>query len=263
MKLDSISSLVEILPFYGTLDEAYWMMGMMSRTTQDIWDKCKTKIGKIVNRKRVKMDLYSFNWIIDEEHSEGLIMISIFEINELTIRTIEEYKMLTKILNNCKVIDGMKINELRLCLSSQDNFSWTYTQAWTQTVYTEEDRIIDAEYNLLVEAIEKINLNVRTINSILYSNEIKNRDIKYLNRVAILINEDEKDNNTIEQIKNVIEKIGININWYCFILNSAKWFNIKSKVHPNKTIFEKHPWKWIEIYWNSQLQNNIVSWDYL
>ena len=236
MKIDSISSLAEILPFFGTLDEGYKIVRMMNRTTWDIWSNCKAKIGKVVKRKWVKMEFESFVRTIEDENSDSMMLVEVFEIDRITVKTIDDYRVFREILEQCKVVGVIKIRDLMLSLSKFDDFKWTYGYAWIQREYDKEDRMIDEEYNLLISTIKKLKLNVESINSFLYLNELKNRNLTFLSRILVLIGDDENDENSIEQIMKIIKQ-NFRIPWFCIILDSEKWFDIEKKVYQHFKIF--------------------------
>ena len=47
MRLDSEAAIIEILPYIGTLDRAYRIVGQANRKLRDMWDTNMTRFDKI------------------------------------------------------------------------------------------------------------------------------------------------------------------------------------------------------------------------
>ena len=260
MKLDSISSLVEILPFYGELDEGYRIMGMINLRTQQIWNKWRTPLGKIIKRKVIQIKQRNVFKFLLEDSEESNELLSIFKIESVEIKALEEYISFIDWINRCKYISLVKIKNLYLHLSSKDNFDWTYEEACTEIIYEDKDREVDAEYNKLIELIYSKNVNIENVKSFLYSGEIKNRKINFLDRAIILIKESVKHEHFIE-LKEKINDLNVKVNKVWVVLDSNKCYDLTSAFYSFLQNLEGLDLKSIELIVNSAGKNNTITWD--
>ena len=256
MKLDSLSSLAEIMPFYGTLDQVWRTMRLMSIKSKMNLNDWKVMIGRIVKRKKINISFTSFLKVLDKEDEDLLRKIELYEIDLVRVSTLENYRLLNKSLEKSKVKHFLKINRLQLSLWINDDFDMTYERAWRILEYTDEDRKIDKEYNRTIELIE--DLNIESLESFLYLNEIKKRKIKYLDRAILFINEN-MDPNEFDREIITLEQTDITLNKICWVLSIYDSLNFKKDEFSHIKWFKKElPWELIEIFANSKTQENIM-----
>ena len=116
-----------------------------------------------------------------------LLFLSIFEVLEIVIKSVDEYWSFTDKIKEWEIVEMIKIRDLKVALSTKDDFNWTYQNACSKIVYDNNDRLLDQHYNELVETISKLTLNVEWIRSFLYIDEIKNRNISYVDRIVVFL----------------------------------------------------------------------------
>ena len=136
MKHDSIGSLAEIMPYYGTFDQVWKIMRMMSLKSKKIFDGWNVQLGKIIKRKKIKIDFNNFLKILNNEDEDLLRKIKLFEIDLIRLKTIEDYRDFNKSISTSVVKDSIKINRLQLPLRELDNFDMSYREAWIISDYT-------------------------------------------------------------------------------------------------------------------------------
>ena len=190
MRLDTLSSLAEIMPFWGTLDQTYKIIGALNKRTQEIWKKWRVQFGRIIKRKETQMKINSFLKLIWKNDQEIILVFSIFKISEIEIKTIDHYIEFSNCISKWSYIDLVQIKDAYLYLSKSDNFDSTYKRIWTRKAYNEEDRKVDAEYNKLIEIINQSHLHIDHINSYLYIDELQSRDILFIDKLVYILDED-------------------------------------------------------------------------
>ena len=262
MKFDSLSTLAEVMPYFGTLDQTFVLMKSMSIKSSSIWDKWKTQFSKIIKRKTIELDFNSFQRIITTNDKFLHLFLWLFEVPEIIIKSVDEYKAFTEKINECQFANLIKIRDLKAALSAKDDFHWTYQRACTKIEYDDNDRLLDQHYNELEQTISKLNLSVGWLRSFLYIHEVKNRNISCVDRVIVFISENMDVNKFKEQLSE-IETKNIKVNWYWFVLDSSKTFEIKNTFFPHYHIFENLKCKLIEIFVNSEFNSNIIAYGYL
>ena len=261
MKIASLSTVAEVMPFYGTWDQVYKFMGRWWIKTREIFNSCRVRFGKITKRKQIPLDLDLFLEYIEFYDDDIKTILSIFEVSWVKIKEKSDYEALIEKLNKFKDIGIIWINKMEMHLSSKDNFSISYENVWTKIEYDEDDRNIDETYNNAIEKIKALELNVKSIWSFLYLEEVKNRKVKTWDRVIAFISE-EMDVKSFTEHINQIRKKSISINKIWLILRFDEWINTENKYFSHLKSFINMPWKSVEVFVNSQLKLNIIAWDF-
>ena len=261
MRLDSLGILSEVIPYFGTLDQSFKLMSMMSIRSKGIWDSWKEQFDRVVKRKTIDIDFNSF-WSIIASDKYFKLFLCLFEVSEVIIRSVREYKTFIEKISEWQKISLIRIRDLKAALSTEDDFHWTYQSACTKIEYDDNDRLLDQHYNELEQTISKLNLIVGWLRSFLYINEIKNRNISYVDRIVVFISEN-MDVNKFKNQLSEIETKNIKVNWFWFVLDSNETFKIKNEVFPHKQIFKNLKCKSIEVFVNSEFNKNIIASDYL
>ena len=262
MKFDSLSTLAEVMPYFGTLDQTFVLMKSMSIKSNSIWDKWKTQFSKIIKRKTIELDFNNFLKIITTKDKFLHLLLCLFEVSEVIIKSEEEYKAFIEKISKWQFASLIKIRDLKAALSAKDDFHWTYQRACTKIEYNKNDRQLDQHYNELERTISKLNLSVGWLRSFLYIHEVKNRNISYVDRVIVIISE----NMDVNKIKNQLSEIktkNIKVNCFWFVLDSSETFKIENEVFPHKQILENLKCKSIEVFVNSEFSKNIIASFYL
>ena len=262
MKIDSLSALAEIMPYYGTLDQVYRLMNKTGGKTREIWKKWDVQFGKIVTRKKIHIDnIRSFYSLLNIDEIDDIYLLSIFEVDNIRISTLDGYKIFRENIEECKKVNSIRINRLQLSLCSKDNFDMTYENVWTPLIYSSEDREFDTEYNKVLKMIEDINLNIKQIDSVLSLEEIKFRKINYIKRVIAVLKEDIDPENFKEQINYILDK-NILVNKILLAYDFRNGLILKNQTFTHQSILTNLPCKTIEIVVNSQIEQNIAAFDY-
>ena len=260
MKLDWISTLAEVMSYYGTLDQAYRLIRAININTHNIWEKWNSKLSQFIKRKSIQIRQSNIIKLLLSEEEKVIKLLSIFTIESVEIKTLEEYISFIDWINKSKNINLVKIKNLYLHLSSKDNFDWTYKEASTEIIYDDKDREVDEEYNKLVELINSKNVDIENVKSFLYSGEIKNRKIKFFDRAIILIKDSTIDILFIE-LKERINDLNVKVNNVWVVLDSRCYYNSAGVYNSLLQNFDGLHLKWIELIVKSTNQSNIITWD--
>ena len=252
----------EVMPFYGTLDRIFILMNSISDKANRIWRKRKSEFCRTVKRKMINISFASFLQLIEDCNQRSLLFLSLFEVLEITIKSVEDYSSLFAKIKKCSICELIKIRSLKPALSSKDDFNWTYEKACHPIKYYESYREFDLKYNSLIKTLDRLNLNISRIDSFLYLDEFKNRYVGYLGRLIVVISDD-MDLNSFKEKINMVNIKNIEINWFSFIFDINSKLNIANQVSPYSVIFEELYCKRIEFFVNSEFQSNIIAWDYL
>ena len=262
MKISKLGLLAEVMPYYGTLDEVYKLMGTMNRDTQKTWEKWRVQFGRITKRKTVTLTQNNFFKLLCSNDKEADIIFSIFKINEIEIKSIEQYKMFIECINKCNINKLVCIKNLYLHLSKHDNFNCSYAEACTKIVYDEEDRMIDTEYNRLLEMIEGNEFYIENIESYLYSDEIENRKISYLKRV-IFVHREGNLKYLLSELANIIIRKKFKGAWLWILWLYNTFWILKNKKTLAFSSLTNLKLEHIEIYVSSKYTENMISSDFL
>ena len=99
MKLDSISVISEISPYFGYLDDAFRLMKKLNMKTNKDWNKTSYQLSKHIKRKT-----FSIQNFRRADFSSIMLKVPIvhmlFKIEEVLIDDEEKYKLLIKLLHN-------------------------------------------------------------------------------------------------------------------------------------------------------------------
>ena len=250
------------MPYFGTLDKTFVLMKSMNIKSRSIWNKWKTQFSKITKRKTIEFDFNSFLKIITTKDKFLHLFLWLFEVPEIIIKSVDEYKAFIEKISKWQFSNLIKIRDLKAALSTKDDFHWTYQRACTKIEYNKNDRLLDQHYNELEQTISKLNLSVGWLRSFLYIGEVKNRNISCVDRVVVFISENMNAKRLNEQLSE-IETKNIKVNSFWFVLDSNETFEIKNKVFLHKQIFENLKCKFIEVFVNSQSNKNLIASDYL
>ena len=260
MRLDSISTLGEVAPYIGTLDQAWKIMKTLCNRTNNIWNDWVIILGKIIARKKIEISHRNFYRLMTKNDEKLCSLLLLYEINSVYIETLEEYRIFNEKFSAGNFHELVKINCIQLPLRVYEDFDITYEDSCKVPNYTAEDRALDEEYNKTLKLIE--NANVDRIESFLYINEIKNRNIEMLDRVIWIIGEDMNPDRFSENIDEIKNK-NISINTISLVFDSNEALDIRNQNFKHNDLFKNLPWKSIEVFVNSQIQSNIIALSYL
>ena len=262
MRFDSLSTLAEVMPYFGTLDQTFVLMKSMSINSSSIWDKWKTQFSKQIKRKAFELDFNSFQRIITTKDKFLHLFLCLFEVSEVIIKSEDEYKIFIEKISKWQFASLIKIRDLKAALSTKDDFHWTYQRACAKIEYDDNDRLLDQHYNELEQTISKLNLSVGWLRSFLYIDEVKNRNISCVDRVVVIIGENMNVNRFKKKLSE-IETKNIKVNWFWFVLDSSKTFETQNFIFTNYQIYENLKCKLIEVFVNSEFNTNIIAYVYL
>ena len=262
MKLDAISTLAEVMPYYGTLDKVYRLMGAMNIRTRKTWKEWRVQFGRIIKRNTIEIHRKSIIRYLLSCNNIHILILSLFKINEIYIKGIGDYQKFIEWIEKCTSINLIQIKDLYLYLSKKDNFNCSYENACSEIAYGEQDRRIDIEYNRLIESIEQLNLHIDNINSFLYSNELSNRNIRFVNRIIYIFGRD-YPSIKLKEVKEIIKWKGIKVNKISILLNHDKAFKIEKKYSSVLSSLNDLKLDLIEVYVSSGFGETMISADYL
>ena len=262
MKFDAISTCAEVTPYYGTLDEVYKLMKWWNIKARDTFNNWVIQFGRIIKRRQFDINLSTFFDYLDNYSEKVKLILSIFEINKIEIRTKDEYKMFISKLIMFKDVEIIKINKINMWLSSKDDFTISYENACRRIEYNDEDRSLDEFFNEATETIKQLKLNVRSMNSFIYLEELSKRKVNFWDKVIAVIS-DNMDSKSFASDIDLIRKNKQNINKIWLISECYQWFKIHQRVFPHKDLFINMPWKSVNVFVNSQIEKYIIASDYL
>ena len=181
MKLDTYSTVKEILSFYGKLDEVYKLLRQLSRATNDIWKTKCYELSNYLPRNTVSIGTESRKQLV-ENPLKNQIIFSLFYLGIVLIDSEEKYEWLIELLEG---IDDPKMLYLSLGLSLSSNRNtlitrYSYFQAINDKLFS-----FIGLYNKVIEIIMKREISLEIINSYIYFDDIPDiEDTKYINSIV-------------------------------------------------------------------------------
>ena len=185
-------------------------------------------------------------------------MIEVFQIKQLTIQTVEEYTLFLDAIKNSKLSKFIKIETLNFALSESDKFLLTYENAALKQVYKDSDCDLDPLYCKAIDLIQLIDLNVVSLNSYLYLDQINKRKIKYVDKIIVNWN-DEINTEDITMSLKYIEDNSIVVNCLILLFDTNYKINIDQDNWIHSKLFNSVQIKSINYYLNSTHWENIHS----
>ena len=166
MRLESLSSMAEITPYYGTLDEVFRLMNTLWMKTRNIWNKSKIQIQRDVERK-------SISWGISNPIRYDLLIknqltLMLFEDVELEAQNEAEYETLINLIDEVK--EPEMICTLCLYLSPTRDFDITLE---TYKEYQDNNDLNLIElYNQTIKKMKEKRMNCSKVWSYVFAEEL-------------------------------------------------------------------------------------------
>ena len=201
MKLDTISTIAEIAPFYGELDEVYKLMKRLCIQTNQMWDTVWVQLSKITNRKCTS--LY-WEW---KEYVEILIkcplILTLFDLSSFEINSEVEYELISKLLFDFKNPQMIHMN-LGLCLSC-DRDTLLKSSNYKDYIKFSDFELLDL-YNNIIKIAQERWIDLKNIKSYAFINEIESlKIVKFIHSIIFPWNEENNPDTMIQKWKNLIQ----------------------------------------------------------
>ena len=187
MKLDSISALSEIAPYYGKLDDVFRLMKKLNIKTNRMWETTWVQLSKEINR-----NLISFKWESRKEFVEisleRPLLLTLFETTVINIQKEEKLNWLIELYEN---IENPKMLSMPLGLSLRTRLD-TYMTLGDYQEYIEDTDLDNLDlYNKVVEIAIKRGINLNDIYSFVYLNDLSRlKDVQYIKFIVIIWNQE-------------------------------------------------------------------------
>ena len=186
MKLDSISALSEIAPYYGKLDDVFRLMKKLNIKTNRMWETTWVQLSKEINRKKI-----SFDWRSRKEFV-GIplkcpLLLTLFETSVINIQE-EEFNWLIELYEN---IENPKMLSMELGLSLRTRLD-AYMTLKDYQEYIEDTDFDNLDlYNKVVEIAIERGIYLNDINSFVYFDDLPRlKDVKYIKFIVIIWNQE-------------------------------------------------------------------------
>ena len=247
MRLEALSSIAEITPFYGTLDEVFILMNTLWKKTRKMWDSCKFQLQKNIQRKMIY-------WGIDgptlkEIQIKNHFITMLFNDGRLEVSNEEEYKAFMNFIETVK--EPKMISLIDLYLWSSQDFSMTLStinickKKW-------ELNLLD-NYNEAIKKMNEIGIDLTNVWSYVFVEELSNLyEWEFINTVLFYWTEFTKSTKLIDIWNRFIETNKWKVNEICLI-----WKGM-SKSEFSKLINSIDS-KSICIFSSYSINNNIIS----
>ena len=187
MKLDSISALSEIAPYYGKLDDVFRLMKKLNINTNQMWETTWVQLSKKINR-----NLISFKWRSRKEFVEipleRPLLFTLFKTSVINIQKEEEFNWLIELYEN---IENPKMLSMPLGLSLRTCLDTNMTLQNYQEYFKETDLDNLDLYNKVVEIAIKRGIDLNDIYSFVYLNDLSRlKDVQYIRIIVIIWNQE-------------------------------------------------------------------------
>ena len=187
MKLDSISALSEIAPYYGKLDDVFRLMKKLNINTNQMWETAWVQLSKKIKRK-----LISFKWRSRKEFVEiplkCPLLLTLFSTSAIDIQKEEKLNWLIELYEN---IENPKMLSMPLRLSLRTCLDTNMTLGDYQEYIKETDLDNLDLYNKVVEIAIKRGINLKDIYSFVYLNDLPRlKDVQYIKFIVIIWNQE-------------------------------------------------------------------------
>ena len=250
MRLDSISMITEIAPFYGDLDDVFRLMKRLNIKANMMWDKIWVQLSNKIKRKRVEIEIEDelLNAEMLWNHPLSLIL---FETKEIYIDSKKRYEWLIELLNN---FVNPKMIKMPLSFSFSENISSCVTFLW-HSMRTNENEYKHLDlYNKVIQIVTKKGIDLSLITSYIFINEVPSlKKVKYISYILFQWNEKNNVDSMIKTLKELIkskvfEYNSVKLIWDGMKLKDFKWIY---------TFLAKHKMK-VHIVSRKNLQNLIL-----
>ena len=182
MKFDSISTVTEILQFYGKLDEVYRLLRRLNRSANEIWYSNCYEISKHLKRKSVVIGTENKKQLAEYPLKNQLTLI-MFTTKTLYIDTEEKYWWLIELLEGVKDPKMLKI-DIRLSLSQNRNTQMMLSN-YKQYIDYNEFTYLEL-YRRVIKIASNKEIPYETFNSFIFIHEASEiKDIKYIKFIVI------------------------------------------------------------------------------
>ena len=98
MRLESLSSIVEICPYYGTLDAVFRLLNSLWIKTRKIWKDSKAELQKYVNRIKIRWGVSNYSWY--DMLIKNQLILWLFEDQDLHASNEIEYEAMIYLIDN-------------------------------------------------------------------------------------------------------------------------------------------------------------------
>ena len=137
MKIDGLGSIVEIMPFYGTLDRVYLFMKTLNKKTNKLWDNGMPTLNKIIKKRRIvsseKQTLETYLKKFIAKH----MWYQLFAIETIEIDSESSLSTLSNFIKYHKEKDWLKFSKIEFWNhSKRDNhyWEWQYNPLISETI---------------------------------------------------------------------------------------------------------------------------------
>ena len=167
MKFQSLSALVEILPYYGTLDRVFLIMKTLCSKSNKIWEDTKTVLQHNISRKKITWDLTEndqYKVLIENPFLFGLFSFQCFK-NKNEENYLEWSNFIDKLLcpEMSKIYFDCNLSPSR---DTEVTFS-TLSQYKSQT-----DLSYLQHYNWLVNKMKMLKIDISKVYSFVFAEEL-------------------------------------------------------------------------------------------
>ena len=121
MRLESLSSIVEICPYYGTLDAVFRLLNSLWIKTRKTWKVSKAELQKYVKRIKTRWGVYDSMWL-DMLIKNQLILL-LFEDQDLHASNEIEYGFMMNLID--KINEPEMVSKFELYFSETRDFKLT------------------------------------------------------------------------------------------------------------------------------------------
>ena len=202
MKLDWISTISEITPYLGELDDTFRLMRRLNRCTSDMWEKTWVKLTKNIKRKLIYFELESMK-ILDDFHWRILLVLSLFRTTPILITSNYQYRWLIKLLKN---FENPKMMQIQLYLSLEDNKSIQMRLTDYKKYIDQVDNSYLKMYNKVVQHIIDTDFDISFVESFAFINKAWHlSDVKYIKHILFPCNKESDTESMLNAWKEFID----------------------------------------------------------
>ena len=184
MRLDSVSSIAEITPYYGTLDETFRMMNTLWMRTRKMWNNWKLQLQKNIQRKGTEWGLRYTSRLNMLLKNPFLSML--FHDDYLCASSEKEYKSLMIFLNQIK--EPQMLTFMKLYLSSKRDFSITFSTIEDYRIVNE--LCFSKHYTQTIDKMKEIKADYYKVNSYAFVEDLPMLyDWKFIHKILFVCEE--------------------------------------------------------------------------
>ena len=203
MKIDSISTISEIVPYFGYFDDTYKLMKRLNRATNKMWNKTWNKLSELVNRRKIDI-----SWEIREEfvdlHLKFPLFLALFDSDPVDIHNEEKYEWLIELFKNFEFPKLIKVKfGLRLCKDGDTFMTFTDYSNWLNQKEFSYLKL----YNILMDIAINKEITFSCISSYIFINEISSiTNAKYVKSIIFPWKKENQAESMIKILKDFIER---------------------------------------------------------